>query len=352
MSHHEQTIRGEIKRLEETRFANQRVPASCIIDQLPGAQVAPATNGSPGVVDLDNVEPALGNPASNGYVLSSTTAGARSWVAQSGDVAAAIHAATDKATPVDADETALADSAASYGLKKVTWANLKATLKSYFDGMYAALTHKSRHATGGADALSPADIGAATTSAASLTSGTLADARLSSNVPLKDAANTFSAEQTATGLRVGASLGGMISAYGASDCAAFGRRHSTSYAGPTFLFYRSRNSSGADAVTASGDYLARFVGYGYNGSAYREAGDMRLEASQAGNAGSGNLTSSWVIGSELVQITNRLKADTIETAAGSQWKLAGYTADATDRASNGYVTVTIGGVSYKLLTRA
>lgn len=43
-----------------------------------------------------------------------------------------IHAATSKATPVDADELPLADSAASFGLKKLTWANLKATLGSTF----------------------------------------------------------------------------------------------------------------------------------------------------------------------------------------------------------------------------
>lgn len=47
-------------------------------------------------------------------------------------VAAAIpyntHAATSKATPVDADEIGLIDSAASWVLKKLTWANLKATL--------------------------------------------------------------------------------------------------------------------------------------------------------------------------------------------------------------------------------
>jgi hypothetical protein len=41
--------------------------------------------------------------------------------------------------------------------------------------------------------------GTATTDAADLTSGTLADARLSSNVPLLDAANTFSANQTLDG---------------------------------------------------------------------------------------------------------------------------------------------------------
>jgi hypothetical protein len=40
--------------------------------------------GSPATGDV--YEPALGNPASNGYVLSSTTAGARSWVAQSSGV--------------------------------------------------------------------------------------------------------------------------------------------------------------------------------------------------------------------------------------------------------------------------
>jgi hypothetical protein len=41
--------------------------------------------------------------------------------------------------------------------------------------------------------------GTATTDAAALTTGTLADARLSSNVPLLDAANTFSANQTFSG---------------------------------------------------------------------------------------------------------------------------------------------------------
>lgn len=50
------------------------------------------------------------------------------------------HAATSKATPVDADEIPIVDSAASNVLKKLTWANLKATLKTYFDTLYAAVT--------------------------------------------------------------------------------------------------------------------------------------------------------------------------------------------------------------------
>jgi hypothetical protein len=53
-------------------------------------------------------------------------------------IAPGTHAATSKATPVDADELPLVDSAASNVLKKLTWANLKATLKTYFDTLYAA----------------------------------------------------------------------------------------------------------------------------------------------------------------------------------------------------------------------
>jgi hypothetical protein len=52
------------------------------------------------------------------------------------DVAAAIHAASGKATPVDADEFDMADSAASWILKKITWAEKKAALKAYFDTIY------------------------------------------------------------------------------------------------------------------------------------------------------------------------------------------------------------------------
>ena len=47
-------------------------------------------------------------------------------------VAAAVTGSTDKTTPVDADMLPLVDSAASNILKKLTWANLKATLALYF----------------------------------------------------------------------------------------------------------------------------------------------------------------------------------------------------------------------------
>lgn len=53
------------------------------------------------------------------------------------DAIAETVAATSKAAPVDADILPIADSAASNVLKRLTWANIKATLKAYFDTLYA-----------------------------------------------------------------------------------------------------------------------------------------------------------------------------------------------------------------------
>lgn len=47
-------------------------------------------------------------------------------------------ALSGKAAPVDADELGLVDSADSGNPKKLTWANIKATLKAYFDALYVA----------------------------------------------------------------------------------------------------------------------------------------------------------------------------------------------------------------------
>lgn len=47
--------------------------------------------------------------------------------------------ASAKTTPVDADYLPINDSAASNLIKKVTWVNVKAALKTYFDTLYAAV---------------------------------------------------------------------------------------------------------------------------------------------------------------------------------------------------------------------
>ncbi|MDH6229602.1 hypothetical protein M2281_000174 [Mesorhizobium soli] len=54
-----------------------------------------------------------------------------------GGIAAAIHGAPAKATPVDTDEFGYANSASGFGLVKMTWTNVKAALKAYFDSIYA-----------------------------------------------------------------------------------------------------------------------------------------------------------------------------------------------------------------------
>jgi hypothetical protein len=61
------------------------------------------------------------------------------------NVGASIHGATAKTPPIDADTMPLIDSAASNVLKKVTWLNIKATLKTYFDTLYNLYTHPANH---------------------------------------------------------------------------------------------------------------------------------------------------------------------------------------------------------------
>jgi hypothetical protein len=51
-------------------------------------------------------------------------------------ISAIINAQAEKTTPVDADMTELQDSAAANVMKRLSWLNVKATLKTYFDTLY------------------------------------------------------------------------------------------------------------------------------------------------------------------------------------------------------------------------
>jgi len=80
--------------------------------------------------------------ATDGHVLTADGSGGSAWEAVPDAYAGAaseIHAVAEKTTPVDADEVGLVDSAASWVLKKLSWANVKATLS----GVFAVLAGKS-----------------------------------------------------------------------------------------------------------------------------------------------------------------------------------------------------------------
>jgi len=74
--------------------------------------------------------------ADSGLTLSGTNTGDETTTT----IGSLINGATSKTTPVDADYLGLMDSAASNILKKLSWSNLKATLKTYFDTLYAPLS--------------------------------------------------------------------------------------------------------------------------------------------------------------------------------------------------------------------
>lgn len=48
-----------------------------------------------------------------------------------------------KTTPIDADLIPLSDSVASFGIKKLSWANIKVTLKTYFDTLYTVASSET-----------------------------------------------------------------------------------------------------------------------------------------------------------------------------------------------------------------
>jgi len=88
------------------------------------------TEVSAGVYDVEAVP---GSVVAEGTAIDSALFSSIDTATQ---VAVQTVAASAKTTPIDADSVPLVDSADSNALKKVTWANIKATLKTYCDTLY------------------------------------------------------------------------------------------------------------------------------------------------------------------------------------------------------------------------
>lgn len=243
-----------------------------------------------GDIDLDGGEIIAGMPVLVYYsVDANSTSGG--WLlanpATSGldaaTLASVIHAASDKTTPVDADELPLIDSEDSDGLKKLTWANLKATAKAYFDTVYTAI---GAYAPGGTD-VAVADGGtgrSSHTAYAVLCGGTsstgaqqsIAGVGSSGQVLTSNGANALPTFQDAPG---GSTTYGDVGTYIFGYIRNNGITQNSTYSGSSIRPGGSRRTSAtAEPADSTGGASVAYGGSGLSGT-WRAMGRM--------NAGSG-----------------------------------------------------------------
>lgn len=99
-----------------------------------GYRDAAAASAAAAALSAADAEAAIGQPADNSVTTAKIASGA---VTLDKLDQTLFHGATAKAAPVDADELSVQDSAAAFVLKRTTWANIKAVLKTHFDTLYA-----------------------------------------------------------------------------------------------------------------------------------------------------------------------------------------------------------------------
>lgn len=210
-----------LARAIEEALARLKLPASQISDQLAGSQVAPAAPGLPGVVDRDDLvtlSSATPQPLGTASAGDDPDAARADHIHAHGDLgggslhsvatsgAAGFMAASDKSkldgvaagATANASDAQLRDRATHTGTQAA--ATISDLPEAVQDLIGAAITAGASNVTVSYnDTTGETTISVAIPSASEITSGTLADARLSSNVALKNAANTFTANQAITG---------------------------------------------------------------------------------------------------------------------------------------------------------
>lgn len=339
---------------------NKQVAASALIGAAgpegdPGAPGADGLDGSDGAAGADGADgrtvlsgtgaPSSGLGANGDFYIDTTdwdiygpkTAGA--WGAgtsligsSAANLATVAHAATSKTSPVDADELSLIDSAASYGLKKLTWANLKATIWSSLGALIAAGTEKSTPVD--ADTIVISDSAAsAATKKLSITSlwVNYLKAKADALYPTLTATNSFRASQTLLS-ETGAAI--TLNIYGdGSGANILNRRYSDDIIGCTYTVAKARGSYASPSPVNAGDITGSVAFQGYGGSSFRSIAAIfgMVEAYVSDTNISGYLSFRTNAGSTGVTEKARLKSngDFVLTSSG----LLGY-----DAGSGGAVT--------------
>jgi len=124
--------------------AAQGTTANAALPRSGGVMTGYIGMGGNSLYDLNDLTPTSGTasylPAVGGTLaktsdITGTNSGTNTGDETGARIAALITAASGKTTPVDADELPIADSAASFGLKKVTFANLWAWVKAKIESV-------------------------------------------------------------------------------------------------------------------------------------------------------------------------------------------------------------------------
>lgn len=160
---------------------------------------------------------------------------------------ALINSATSKGTPVDADYVGLMDSAAANILKKLSWLNIKATLKTYFDTIYAALA-------------SPTFTGTVTTPAiivSSETASRVAIIDVSKNVKSADTTTYPSLTELSYGKGVTSPLQPQLDSKGYSVVATFSTTSQAPADGATYYFGSTPRNSVNTTAGSTRIYITR-----------------------------------------------------------------------------------------------
>jgi hypothetical protein len=265
-----------------------------------GKRGLPGPKGDPGTSTGGGGVPA-GGTTSQALVKLSNTDYDVGWGAGGGggNVAADTHAATSKTTPIDADELPLVDSAASFGLKKLTIANLKNLMSAFLSSNTQTLTNKDLSS---ATNTMPAIVAPVTHAATSKTTPVDAD-----EIPLADSAASFAIKKLTV-----ANLKSLLSTYLSSNTQTLTNKDLTS---GTNTFPALTNAAYAlKTTTVNGQALSSNVSIGfpeiavgeieddqqfrgavvsafYNGSAWVDASGTTLSARPSSRS---NVTIMWI----------------------------------------------------------